>query len=78
MDKQDQQTKRIYTEKEIRDAPKSNDPELEEPIFPYYGVKCVWLGRNGSPARTVEEIYPEGRYEEPMPWERDDEENSEG
>lgn len=68
----DQDTKRKYTAEEIKNATKSNAPKLEEPIFPYYGVKCVWLGSNGNPIRTIEEFYPEGKEKELFPWEMDD------
>ena len=72
MDNNNDNNKRTYTEKEIRDAIKSDDPELEEAVFPCYGVKCVWLAKNGKPSKTIEEIYPLGKEEEPFPWEEED------
>ena len=61
------ENKRKYSAEEIRRASHSDDQPLDEAVFPYYGVKCVYPG-----GKVVEEIYPEGMEEYVMPWERTD------
>ena len=56
--------RRRYTIEEIRNAPEAGVEELEEAVFPCYGVKIYY--KEGQ--RTIEEFYPEGMDEPDIPW----------